>query len=59
MEDKKRMPPVRVSRITKFVVDQAAADMKISKQQVMEDILCAAFPAHANNYRVLNKESNK
>jgi len=54
--DKKRESPIRVTVMTKFVVAQAAAEMGISKQQVMEDVLCAAFPAHTNNYKVLNKE---
>jgi hypothetical protein len=42
--------------MTKFVVAQAAAEMGISKQQVMEDVLCVAFPAHAKNFKALNKE---
>ena len=55
--DKKRESPIRVTVMTKFVVAQAAAEMGISKQQVMEDILCGAFPAHVKTYKALTKES--
>jgi len=55
--DKKRESPIRVTTMTKFVVAQAAAEMGISKQQVMEDVLCGAFPAHTKNFKALTKES--
>ena len=52
----KRIAPMRVSAITKFVIEHAAAEMGISRQDVMEKILCQAFPAYANNYKAMNKE---
>jgi len=47
---------MRVSAMTRFVVSQAAAEMDKGKQEIMEDVLCAAFPAHTKTYKLMNKE---
>lgn len=50
-----RESPMRVTSMTKFVVAQAAAEMDKTKQEIIEDVLCAAFPAHAKTYKLMNR----
>jgi hypothetical protein len=46
---------MRVTEMTKFIVTQAAAENNKSKQQIIEDVICAAFPSHKRTYEVINK----
>jgi len=47
---------VRVSDMGKFIVKNAAAEIGVTQQQLVDNLLSDNFPAHRKTYEAINKK---